>query len=178
MAMKGYFTFPKVLGLEPHHHISFYTISMTRVLLDQQTGPWQVLTLRSRVNLRVMAMKGFFTLPNVSGLEPHNQMPSYAISMTRVLLDQQTGPWQVLTLQELSYKLTPVISRQKCCLRRLIRTIQLFLNGWVIRHKWQTGSGKARGIGSKNKEWIIHTLRYYMNMNSWIIFFSGLFAKF
>ena len=99
MAMKGYFTFPKALGLELHHQMPFYAICMTRVLLGWQMGPWQILTLRGRVALRVMAMKGYFTFPKALGLELHHQMSFYAISMTRVLLGWQTGPWQILTLR-------------------------------------------------------------------------------
>ena len=78
---------------------SIYAIFMTRVLLDPQTGPWQVLTLWSRADMRVMAMKGYFTFLKVPGQEPHYQMLFYALWMTRVLLDQQTGLWQILTLR-------------------------------------------------------------------------------
>ena len=34
-----------------------------------------------------------------------------------------------------------------------------YLKKWVIRHEWQTGSGKARGIYNKNSEWINKILR-------------------
>ena len=44
------------------------------IRLDQMIRPYQVLPLRVRVDLEVMAMKGYATFSKVLGLEPNHQI--------------------------------------------------------------------------------------------------------
>ena len=48
---------------------------MLLVLLNPKIGPYQVLPLRARVDLREMAMKGYSAFPKAPALlEPHHQI--------------------------------------------------------------------------------------------------------
>ena len=48
--------------------------------------PKHILPFQVRVDLRVMAMKGYLIFPKALGLEPHDQMLSSVIS--RILVDE------------------------------------------------------------------------------------------
>ena len=50
-----------------------FSISMSLVLFNPQTGPYQVLPRLARVDLGAMAMKGCSTFPKApASLEPHH----------------------------------------------------------------------------------------------------------
>ena len=55
------------------------------VLFDPWIGPYLVLSLRARVNLRAMAMKEYSTFPKAPALlEPHHQIVFSVLSRTLV----------------------------------------------------------------------------------------------
>ena len=66
MAMKEYFTFPKAPGLKLHHLIQFTVILRKLILFDLKMGSYQVLPLRVKVNLGVMAASYFPKLQDLS----------------------------------------------------------------------------------------------------------------
>ena len=61
------------------------------VLFDPLTGPYQVLTLRVRVNLGAMTMKGFSIFHTASGQESHHQMQFWII-FTTLMVEESYPP--------------------------------------------------------------------------------------
>ena len=55
-------------------HLFVLNLNIKEFLLNPLIGPYQVLPLRTRVDLRAMAMKRYSTFPKDSRLEPHHQI--------------------------------------------------------------------------------------------------------
>ena len=70
------------LNLTYHKLIVCRQFQCQIVLFDPYVGPYQVLPLRSRVNLGAMTMKGYSTFPKAERLKTHHQIVQCQIQDT------------------------------------------------------------------------------------------------
>ena len=86
MAKNGYFKFPKAPWLEPYHQMQFSVIPRTLVIFDRYMRSYNVLLIQVRVDMGVMAIKGYSTLSKIPRVKPYHQTLINDIPWTLIFL--------------------------------------------------------------------------------------------